>query len=158
VLAFNPTPAQAAEARFLRALALYQLLDLYGQYPFRNSGDNLLNAPKVYSGDSAALFIISELTTILPQLNANNPMNLANPDAVKTLLMKCYLNRGAFLRREAPTFANADMQQVITLGNQIINSGKYSYSANYFDNFSPNNSTSREGIFACPNTAGGSSK
>jgi hypothetical protein len=154
VLAFNPTPAQAAEARFLRALALYQLLDLYGQYPFRNPGDNLLNAPKVYSGDSAALFIISELTTILPQLNANNPMNLANPDAVKTLLMKCYLNRGAFLRREAPTFANADMQQVITLGNQIINSGKYSYSANYFDNFSPNNSTSREGIFACPNTAG----
>ncbi|MEO8712819.1 MAG: RagB/SusD family nutrient uptake outer membrane protein, partial [Parafilimonas sp.] len=34
VLAFNPTPAQAAQARFLRALALYQLLDLYGQYPF----------------------------------------------------------------------------------------------------------------------------
>jgi hypothetical protein len=154
VLAFNPSQSQAAEARFLRALALYQLLDLYGQYPFRNPGDNLLNAPKVYTGDSAVSFIISELTTILPQLSANNPISQANPDAVKTLLMKCYLNRGAFLHREAPTFADADMQQVITLGNQIINSGKYSYSANYFDNFSPNNSTSKEGIFACPNTSG----
>src|SRR5690606_2943589 len=51
VLAFNPTKAQAAEARFLRALSLYQLLDLFGQFPFRNPGDNLLNAPKVYSGD-----------------------------------------------------------------------------------------------------------
>jgi hypothetical protein len=46
------------------------------------------------------------------------------------------------------------MQQVITLGNSIISSGKYSYSANYFDNFSPKNSTSKEGIFAYPNTSG----
>jgi hypothetical protein len=68
--------------------------------------------------------------------------------------MKLYLNHGAFINRAAPTFADADMQQVITLGNAIINSGKYSYSANYFDNFSPNNSGSKEGIFACPNTSG----
>src|SRR5262249_48648868 len=45
VLGFNPTAAQAAEARFLRCLALYYLLDLYGQYPIRNPGDNLLLAP-----------------------------------------------------------------------------------------------------------------
>src|SRR4051812_19620858 len=35
VLSFTPTDEQAAEARFIRALALYQLLDLYGQFPFR---------------------------------------------------------------------------------------------------------------------------
>jgi hypothetical protein len=35
VLNFTPTPAQAAEARFIRALSLYQLFDLYGQFPFR---------------------------------------------------------------------------------------------------------------------------
>jgi hypothetical protein len=35
VLLFKPTKEQAAEARFLRALSLYYLLDLYGQYPFR---------------------------------------------------------------------------------------------------------------------------
>ena len=50
VLAFNPTPAQAAQARFLRALSLYELLNLFGQYPFRNPGDNLLNAPTVKHG------------------------------------------------------------------------------------------------------------
>ncbi len=154
VLAFNPSAEQAAEARFIRALSLYQLLDLYGQFPFRNPGDNLLNAPRVYSGDSAVQFIINEVTTILPDLAATNTMAQANPDAAKMLLMKLYLNHGTFINRAAPTYPDADMQKVISLGTEIMNSGKYSYMKNYFDNFSPNNSGSTEGIFASPNTSG----
>jgi len=69
--------------------------------------------------------------------------------------MRCYLNKGAFVNRAAPTFADADIQQVITLGNAIINSGKYSYTPNYFDNFGPDNGAkSREGIFAYRNFSG----
>jgi len=154
VLAFTPTAGQAAEARFIRALALYQLLDLYGQFPYRDPGENLLNAPRVYTGDSAINFIISELTEILPQLDTKNTLIQANQDAVKFLLMRCYLNKGAFINRAAPTFADADMQQVITLGNEIINSGKYSFTTNFFDNFNATNSGSKEGIFAYPNTSG----
>jgi hypothetical protein len=154
VLQFGPTTEQAAEARFLRALSLYYLLDLFNQYPVRNPGDNLLNAPKVYTGDSAVLFIINELTTILPNLGASNTMNQANADAARMLLMKLYLNRGAYDSRNAPTFADADMQQVITLGNQIINSGKYKYMSNYFDNFAVGNNASTEGIFAYANSSG----
>jgi hypothetical protein len=156
VLQFTPSTQQAAEARFLRALALYQLLDLFGQYPFREPGENLLNAPKVFSGDSAVQFIISELTEILPNLPAGGVANMskANQDAANVLLMRLYLNRGAFNNRENPTFDDADMQKVITIGNAIINSGKYSYNPNYFGNFSPNNSSSPEGIFAYPNTSG----
>ncbi len=154
VLGFNPTPAQAAEARFVRALALYYLLDLYGQYPIRNPGDNLLLAPEVKSGADGVNFIISELNAILPTLPAGNGSALANPDAARTLLMKCYLNKGAFTNRAAPTFDAADLAQVITLGNAIISSGKYSYSANYFDNFNPSNDGSKEAIFRYNNTAG----
>ena len=154
VLTFNPTDEQAAEARFLRALSLYQLLDLFGQYPFREPGENLLNAPKVYRGDSAVQFIISELTTILPQLGANNTVTQANPDAARMLLMKVYLNRGALINRASPTFDDADMQQVITLGSQIMSNPKYSYSANFFSNFDWKNGNSPEAIFARPNTAG----
>src|SRR5438874_11958071 len=54
----------------------------------------------------------------------------------------------------APTFIYANMQQVITLENSIINSGKYSYMSEYFDNFSVTNSNSTEGIFAFPNHTG----
>lgn len=154
VLAFNPTKEQAAEARFLRALSLYQLLDLFGQFPYREAKENLLNAPKVYSGDSAVQFIINELNTVIPDLPSSNTITQANKDAANVLLMKLYLNRGAFVNRESPTFADADMQQVITLGNAIINSGKYTYNSNYFDNFSATNSGSPEAIFASPNSSG----
>jgi starch-binding outer membrane protein, SusD/RagB family len=154
VLGFNPSKAQAAEARFIRALSLYYLLDLYGQYPFRNPGENLLLAPEVKSGAAGIDFIIAELSAILTDLPAGNGSNLANPDAARTLLMKCYLNKGAFTTRATPTFAAGDLAQVITLGNAIINSGKYSYSANYFDNFNPSNSSSKEAIFRYENNAG----
>src|SRR6185369_14267496 len=57
--------------------------------------------------------------------------------------------------RAAPTFDAADMAQVITLGNTIITSLKYSYTPNYFDNFSVDNSAkSKEAIFAYANTSG----
>lgn len=154
VLQFNPTKEQAAEARFLRALAMYYLLDLYGQVPFRNPGDNLLLAPKVYTGDSATLFIINELNAVIPDLSPNNNMTQANVDAANTLLMKLYLNRGAFKNRQTPTFDDADMQKVITLGTAIINSHKYSYMSNYFQNFNYSNGSSKEGIFAYPSTSG----
>ncbi len=157
VLQFTPTKSQAAEAKFLRALALYQLLDLFGQYPIRNPGDNLLNAPEVKTGSAAVDFIISELTTILPDLPAAvaNVNYQANPDAARTLLMKCYLNKGAFANRATPSFADADMQQVITLGNAVISSGRYSYTPNYFDNFSiDNGAKTKEGILAYLNNPG----
>lgn len=154
VLGFNPSAGQAAEARFLRALSLYYILDLYGQYPIRNPGDNLLLAPEVKSGAEAVDFIISELTTLLPDLPVANGPALANPAAAKFLLMKCYLQKGAFINRATPTFDAADMARVITLGNEIISSGKYSYTPNYFDNFIPNGQSTKEAIFLYPNTGG----
>ncbi len=157
VLAFNPTPAQAAQARFLRAYSLYNLLDFYGQFPFRNPGDNLLNAPKVYIGAAGTDFIIAELNAVLATMPApaNNLNYTATADAARFLLMRCYLNKGAFANRATPTFADADMQQVITLGNSIISSGRYSYTSNYFDNFSADNEVkTKEAIWAYDNTSG----
>jgi len=154
VLDFKPSAAQAAQAYFLRDLSLYFLLDMYGQFPIRNPGDNLLLAPKVLSGDSATQFIITELTAAIPNLPTSGGPSIATQNAGNTLLMKLYLNRGMFANRTSPTFADADMQQVITLGNAIINSGQYSYMANYFDNFNATNSGSTESIFAYANTSG----
>ena len=157
VLAFGPTAGQAAEARFLRAYALYNLLDLYGQYPIRTPGENLLNAPEVKRGAAGIQFIIDELNAVLPNVPAAaaNINYKANPDAVRLLLMRCYLNRGAFVNKAAPTFADADMQQVITLGNSIISSARYSYTPNFFDNFTADNqSKTKEAIWAYDNTSG----
>ncbi|HEX8315701.1 MAG TPA: RagB/SusD family nutrient uptake outer membrane protein, partial [Flavisolibacter sp.] len=85
----------------------------------------------------------------------NGPNTVANKDAARVLLMKCYLNKGTFANRAAPTFAPADMQQVITLADQVIANPAYAFSANYFDNFAPANTTiSRENIWVQQNIGG----
>ncbi len=154
VLGFSPSKSQEGQARFLRAFSLYYLLDLYGQYPIRNPGDNLLLAPEVKSGAAAADFIISELTTVLPDLPAAGDPAVANQDVAKVLLMKCYLQKGVFANPAAPAFDAGDMAKVISLGNEIINGSKYDYQSNYFDNFTPTNHSSKEAIFLYPNTGG----
>jgi len=62
--------------------------------------------------------------------------------------MKLLLNKQAFLNRQAPgTPDGADMVKIITLGNDIINSGSsnslngapLAITPHYFDNFGPNN-------------------
>ncbi|MES2374133.1 MAG: RagB/SusD family nutrient uptake outer membrane protein [Bacteroidota bacterium] len=158
-LTFKPSASQAAEARFIRAFAMYTVLDLYGQVPFRQPGENLLNAPKVLSGTEAIDFIISELTAIQNDLpngpSAGGLAYKANKDACKVFLMKCYLNKGVYSNRAAPTFAAGDMTNVITLADQIINTNKYALSNSVFDNYAPSNTTSvNENIFTNLNIGG----
>lgn len=156
VFTFEPSATQIAQAKFIRAISLYQLLDLWDQFPFRNPGDTLLNAPQVMRGEEAIQFIIDDLNSAiadLPEAGVNG-VNIASKDAARVLLMRLYLNHGAFLNRASPTWPDADMQKVISIGDTIINSGHYSYMANYFDNFNASNSGSKEAIFACPNTSG----
>jgi hypothetical protein len=153
VLAFNPNATQRAEALFLRSLAQFYYLDLYGQVPYRNVADyNSLEPAPVMTPAQAVDTLVNTLTTIIPQLPASNKPYKASPDAARFLLMKVLLNKGAFLNRQTPGFDNADMLQVISLGNAIMGTGTYSLTPNYFDNFGPTNATdSKESILAWPN-------
>lgn len=154
VLTFKPSAQQAAEARFVRAFTMFSVLDLYGQVPFREPGENLLNPPKVFKGIEALDFIMKEVNEIKDQL-PDGPAYKANKDAAKVLLMKCYLNKGAFVNRQQPTFDAADMAQVVTLADQIIGTNKYSLANNVFDNYAPNNDViSTENIFTNQNIGG----
>lgn len=158
ILTFNVNAQQAAEARFIRAFTMLALVDGWGKVPFREPGDNLLEAPRVLTGAEAVEFIISEVEDVLPNLPADGPAFRANQDAARVLLMKAYLNKGAFANRENPVFDQTDMNQVISLADEIINSGKYSLAENYFDNFAPNNDAiSTENIFTGENQGGANS-
>lgn len=156
-LAFNPNPTQRAEALFLRSLAQFYFLDLFGQVPYRTVAEyNSIGPAPVLEPQAAIDTLVATLTSIIPQLPASNKPYRASPDAARFLLMKVLLNKGAFLNRKAPTFDNADMQQVITLG-QTIQGGGYTLTPNYFDNFGPlNSSLSSEMILAWPNSGAGS--
>jgi hypothetical protein len=157
LLRYSPTNQQKAEARFLRALADFMLLDGWGQVNYRDPGESVLTPSRVRKDADALSFIMSELTAIIPDL-PDAPKYTANKNAARVLLMKCYLNKGVWASsatRVAPTFAAADMNQVITLADQVINSGLSSFTANYFDNFAPNNGTiGSENIFTQENKGG----
>lgn len=153
VLAFNPNPVQRAEALFLRSLAQFYFLDLYGQVPYRLVSEyNSIGPAPVLTPQQAIDTLVATLNAIIPVLPASNRPYKASPDAARFLLMKVLLNKGAFLNRQSPTFDNTDMQQVVTLGTTIMGNG-YSLTPNYFDNFGPQNATtSNEKILAWPNT------
>lgn len=154
-LASSPTPLQSDEALFLLSVAQFYFLDFFGQVPYREVADyNSIKPAPVYQPAEAIDVIVTRLNGIISRAvlpNSNIPYR-ASIDATKFLLMKVLLNKGAFINKAAPTFADADMQQVITLGNQLIVSGRYSLTPNYFDNFGPNNATTgKEAIWSWPN-------
>jgi hypothetical protein len=160
LLQFSPNTQQKAEARFIRAFAEFMLLDGWGQVNYRDPGESVITPSRVRTGSTELDYIISELNAVLPDL-PNGPTYTANKNAARALLMKCYLNKGVFASnasRLAPTFNAADMNQVITLADAIINSGTQSFTANYFDNFAPNNTViGAENIWTNQNLGGVSS-
>lgn len=159
VLDNNPSAVQKAEARFIRALAMWAVLDGWDQVPYRatTKGDLTKTLPETLKGAAATQFLIDELVAALPDL-PDGPKWKANKNAARALLMKLYLNKGVYADRSAyPTypFAPADMNQVIALADAIINSTSPSYALadNYYDNFAPNNSSNtNENIFATEHT------
>jgi starch-binding outer membrane protein, SusD/RagB family len=154
VLAYNPTPSEAAQARFLRAYANFQWVEGWNQCPYREPGGDPLAIPKVRIGAEAIDYVISELEAIKGTLPAGPAYN-ANINACRVLLMKAYLTKGVIANRTSPTFAVSDMNKVVTLADEI--SG-FTLSTNYYDNFAPNNGAiSTENIFTGENIGGSSS-
>ncbi len=146
---YHATTAQQAEARFLRAWAMYWMLDMYDEVPYRDPGESVIPAARVRKGMDAFNYIISELYAIEPDLTDDN-INMANRSAAQVLLMKCYLNKAVYSNRASPAFDAADMNKVISFADTIIGK-RFSFSANYFDNFSTNNGQiGLENIFTQP--------
>lgn len=150
------TTAQIVEARFLRAWYYYNVVDLFGQAPYRPAGSSLLEDPKVWSRAEATDFIITELEAVvstLPNRTANDA-SIANKDAARFLLAKVYLNKAVFTSENPAgpyTFDAADMTKVVQNVDAITNT----LATNYWDNFAPANNTSSEIIFSSKNIQGG---
>ena len=154
VLRNSPTTQQAAEARFIRSLAIFDMLDFWGKAVYREDLERFKLDPVLFDPQSGLDFIISEMTAIMSDLPSGGAAYVANQNAARVLLMKVYLNRGAFLNRETPQFDAADMNKVIEMANQVTGR-TISASGKYFDNFAPDNDVkSTENIFTLYNKEG----
>ncbi|WP_300976969.1 RagB/SusD family nutrient uptake outer membrane protein [Flavobacterium sp.] len=151
----NASASNITQARFLRAFYYYNVIDLFGQTPYR--GTDLKSDAKVYTRAEATNYVISELEAILPALPARvaGDASVANKDAAYFLLAKLYLNKGVFTAAspQGPyTFSAADMTKVVSYVDAISSS----LAPAYWDNFKPNNNTSPEILFSSKNIRSGS--
>jgi hypothetical protein len=136
---YNATGQQQAEARFIRAWAMYWMLDLFNQVPYRDPGESVISPARVRIGLVALTYIISEINAVEDSL-PDGPAGEANKYAAKALLMKCYLNKAVYTNRVNPPAPDlSDMNNVIKLADSIIDNPNFSLPKNYFDNFAPNN-------------------
>jgi starch-binding outer membrane protein, SusD/RagB family len=152
----NGTATEKSQARFLRAFYYYNVVDLFGQAPYREAGSSLEADPKVWTRAEATDFVITELEAVVSSLPARTIANtsVANADAAHFLLAKLYLNKGVFKAANAAgpyTFDAADMTKVVT----NIDAINGALAADYWDNFKPGNNTSNEILFSSINVRGG---
>jgi starch-binding outer membrane protein, SusD/RagB family len=145
---YNATGQQQAEARFIRAWAMYWMLDLFNQVPYRDPGESVISPARVRTGIVALTYIISEINAVEDSL-PDGPAGETNKYAARALLMKCYLNKAVYTNRVNPPGPDpVDMNMVIKLADSIINNPNFSLTKYYFDNFGPNNGTiGSENIF-----------
>lgn len=152
----NGSAAEVSQARFLKAFYYYNVIDLFGQVPYREVGSSLVADPKVWTRQEATTFVISELEAIIGSLKPRvaGDASIVNVDAAHFLLAKLYLNKGVFNATDAAgpyTFTAADMTKVVTHVDAI----NASLAPDYWDNFKPTNNTSPEIIFSSKNTKSG---
>jgi starch-binding outer membrane protein, SusD/RagB family len=140
ILAASPSAEQAGEAKFIRALNMFGVMDYFGQVPFRLPTDGVSVNPKVLTRAEAFAFIEKDLTEALAAVTKIGP-KAENPKvskaAVNSLLAKLYLNKAVYTsaKPEGPyTFAKADMDKVIAACDAVAADG-YSLESKYFDNF-----------------------
>ncbi|MEO8885805.1 MAG: RagB/SusD family nutrient uptake outer membrane protein [Mucilaginibacter sp.] len=136
-----------AELKVLRASYYYALIDFFGNVPIVTKFDVPTGfVPTQSTRKEVYDFIISEITTNLPQLSVLNDgttYGRFNKWAAEALLAKMYLNAGVYTG--TPDWANC-----ITACNAVIASGLYSLESNQANVFLTNNSGSKEIIFAIP--------
>lgn len=126
-----------AEVRFLRAMFMYVIADMYGQVPFRELGDTNYSAvPGVKTRDVLIPELIAEIESIRGQLGAKPsvPYGRVSQAAADMLLAKMHLNYGVYVG------GDGQWSQAEAALDRIINSGQYGIAADYFDIFSLDNS------------------
>lgn len=143
ILSASPSAEQAAQAKFLRAFFMYQVMDLYGKVPFREVNEGVDTDPRVLTRSEAFSFIVKDLEEALPVLANTGPKadnHIPTKAAANTLLARLYLNKAVYLAEDPAgpyTFDDNDMAKVIEYCEAVEAAG-YSLEDEYFTNFTGN--------------------
>ncbi len=143
----NPdTDPFIAELKVLRGLYYYWLLDTYGKVPIVTGFADADPAPASNTRQEVYDFVVKEVTENLSKLSDKSGLETygrINQFAAHAILAKVYLNAEVYTG--TPQWENA-----LTSIQAITQSGKFSLTPDYFENFNEENSGSTEFILAIP--------
>jgi starch-binding outer membrane protein, SusD/RagB family len=129
------------EARVVRALNYYHLLDMYGKAPFITEADPVNHQGVEYNREQLFEFVESELVAVLPSLKParTNEYGRVDQGVANMILAKLYLNAEVYIG--TPMYGECAAKC-----NEII-AGGYTLNSQYLNNFNADNHTSPEMIF-----------
>ena len=130
-----------SEVRFLRALANFYLIDVFGKGVLATEENFGQSEPlPEASREELFNFVESELIAIEPLLLSSNTYGRATKGAAQMLLAKLYLNAEVYTG--TPRYSDA-----ATYVSKVILDGPYSLATDFVSIFSADNDTSNEIIF-----------
>lgn len=134
------------EMRALRAYLNMLLLDSWGIVLKKESSNELST---VLRTQEAIDYIESEFMAVVDVINTDKGSGRMTQSAVWGFLARLHLNAPVYRDPYGtPDFKAADMDKVIQYTDNVINSGLYSMSPEYFDMFNDGNRDNAELIFA----------
>lgn len=150
IIAYPDVTALTSELKVLRALIYMWLIDSFGNVPIideNSTGGNPSNSSRA----EVFAFIEASIKDNLNALPEGGSKYYINYYTAKAMLARLYIN--AEIYTGTPRWADAE-----AAANEVINSGNYSLTSNFFSNFSERNNGSTENILTLPydqNNAGG---
>lgn len=128
-------PAYRAEARLMRAMAYYYMMDIFGKANFATQDDAISSQPPVYDRAQLFDFIETELKDIDADLidARQNEYGRADKAVAYMILAKMYLNAEVYIGTD-------HYSDCISYCEKIIDGG-YSLATNYLHNFMADNNT-----------------
>lgn len=134
-----PATAKAAigEAKFMRAINYFQLVQMWGGVPLRTKQVERVDDANIARSTEAEVYaqIIQDLTDAEQSLPATNPAGKPTKWTASSYLAKVYLT-------------TKDFPKALAKVNEVINGGAYRLVPNYADVFSPDNENNAEVVFA----------
>lgn len=132
-----------SEARFLRALAYFHAIDMFGAVPFVTEADAPGSfLPKQISRADLFTYVESELKAIETELAAPKAGEYGRADraAAQSLLARMYLNAQVYT-------GTARYNDAVVYAKKVIDGGAYKLDASYTNLFLADNNNSPEIIF-----------
>lgn len=130
----------------LRAYLNMLMLDSWGIAFDKETSSDLSN---ILRGEEAVDYLEAELTSVVDMINTDLGPGRLTQSAVWGLLARLHLNAAVYRDPYGtPDFTTEDMNKVVEYTDNIINSGKYEISAEYFELFNDENDVNPEIIFS----------